>query len=151
MARPYPRSRSESQNYKLQISKVLAPLGTAESWISGFHLEFGVCNLECWKSAAALFQLVRGIVASVHKQLVQVRRRDRTVLGRIAGALVNAFLEQPNQHGLGHRAVRFAVEMIHRIGLMMFRKITRLLAGQTIVKRECLEKIQAGLTERMLP
>ena len=50
-----------------RMAKVLASLAASESQILGLHLEFEICNLKCWKSAAALFQLVRGVVASVHK------------------------------------------------------------------------------------
>jgi hypothetical protein len=38
-----------------RMAKVLASLGAPDFRFQNFrlHLEFGICNLECWKSAAA--------------------------------------------------------------------------------------------------
>ena len=41
---------------------------------------------------------VRCLIAAVHEHLVQIRRCDGAVFRRIAGALADAFLQQPDQN-----------------------------------------------------
>ena len=79
--------------------------------------------------SASRFRLVRGAIAAVHEHFVQIRRRHRAVLGRIARALLDAFLQQPDQDGPGHRTVRFAIQMIHGVGFVVLGKITRIGGG----------------------
>ena len=94
---------------------------------------------------------MRCLVAAVHHERVQIRRRNRAVFSRVAGAFDNALLQQPHQDRFGDLAVGFAIEVVQSIGFVMFREIARLLGSQAIMGGQRAKPIQAGFPKRMFP
>jgi hypothetical protein len=94
---------------------------------------------------------MRCLVAAVHHERVQVRRRNGAIFSRVAGPFDNALLQQAHQDRFGDLAVGFAIEVVQGVGFVMFREIARLLRGQTIMSSERAEPIQTGFAKCMFP